>query len=130
MEHLDDGTGVLTAYADPQFPGQTELFHAGANAQPLSFGPVGDIQDRIDWEIGGVSGEVDNFPWSLGVVSSDLVENFELDGRQAIIRRMDDNNYGPVGTSDHNMLLAMSYAQQINQFYPNEQSQYDLIRAV
>lgn len=83
----------------------------------------------INQEIGGQSGQK-GFTYSTGPVSSDAVENFALDGRQQIIRRQPDTNYGPVSTSDHGALLAMAYAQQVNQFYPNEQSQYDLIKAI
>jgi hypothetical protein len=129
----DDGT--FAAYLLPDgaiFPTPVEYFQTGNNARPYTTAGPGDIGNNIDREIGGVSGNANGYLWSTGVVSSDAMENFELDGRQAIIRRMDNPGgvTGPVGTSDHNALLAMAYAQMANQFYPSEESQYDLIRSV
>lgn len=113
-----------------RFPGPVEYFHTGADATPYTYTPVGVIRDNIDWEIGGESGDANGYLWSTGVVDPNTVENFDLTGQQQIIRRMADTNYGPVATADHNALLAMAYAQQMNQFYPSEESQYDLIRGV
>jgi hypothetical protein len=88
------------------------------------------LATAIDREVGGVSGQSGFMFSDKGPVSSDAVENFNLDGRQQIIRRRLENSYGPVATSDHNALLAMAYAQLTNQYYPSEESQYDLIKAI
>lgn len=124
--------GVTMAYLFNQdFPVQKELIHVEADSTTPQPVPIGSIKDQIDYEVGGQRGLVNNVPYSEGVVSSDLVENFTLDGRQAVIRRMaDKNSTGPVGTSDHNMLLALAYAQAANQYFPNEASQSDVVRAV
>lgn len=87
--------------------------------------------DPIDYEVGGEHGKVNGNPYSVGVVSSDAVENFSLDGRQAIIRRgRNPSDVGPVGTSDHNTLIGLALAQSVNAYYPNERSQSDVVRAV
>lgn len=127
----DDHFGTTTY--DGVFPGQREQIHREADRRPSgSISSDANIHDNIDWEIGGVQGEVDALPYSLGVVSSNLVENFDLNGRQAVVRRQENpgGNTGPVGTSDHNMLLALAYDQSANQYYPNEASQYDVVRSV
>jgi hypothetical protein len=133
LEPYDDGT--FAAYLLPDgylFPTPVEYFQTGNNAVAYTTAGQGDIGDNINREIGGVSGDANGYLWSTGVVSSDAMENFWLDGKQAIIRRMDNPGgvSGPVATSDHNALLAMAYAQMANQYYPSEESQYDLIRSV
>jgi hypothetical protein len=128
MEPLEGGSMVEYGVA---FPVQREEYRPMADVDYLHPTPVGDIHDEIDWEIGGVRGEI-NPVYSLGVVDSNTVENFWLDGRQQIVRRQGNPSQasGPVGTSDHNTLLGLAYAQQVNQYYPNERSQYDMIQAV
>lgn len=130
-------SGALGKWYQPAFPGQRETVHTEAEGRPSGrLSGVGSVRDDSvsgpGREVGGQPGLVDGVPYSLGVVSSDLVENFALTGQQAIIRRQANpgGNTGPVGTSDHNMLLALAYEQQVNQFYPNEASQADLVRAV
>lgn len=119
----------MVAY-DPGYPVQTEIYHPMADDFKPMPTPIGDIHDNIDWEVGGQRGAI-NPVFSLGVVSSDLVENFWLDGRQQIVRRgANPSRFGPVGTADHNALLGLAWAQQVNQYYPNEASQYDVIQAV
>jgi hypothetical protein len=124
--------GEIAAYdVDQGFPVQYEEFQSGASGVAYNTSPVGSIKDDIDYEIGGASGMAGfAFPRSEGVTASDSVENFWLDGRQAVIRRKLDTNYGPVSTSDHNALVALAYAQSVNQYYPNEQSQFDVIRSI
>lgn len=113
------------------FPGQYEVVNTGTQVQRFATAPIGVVKDMVDYEVGGQSGLVNDWPYGTGVVSSDAVENFNLTGEQAIIRRQPDpNRVGPVGTSDHNQLLQLAYAQSVNQFYPNEQSQFDLIRSI
>lgn len=129
----DDGTYPVYMLPGGQtFPTPVEHFQTGNRAVAYTHNPIGDISDRIDWEIGGVSGDANGYLWSTGVVDSNTVEDFTLDGRQAIIRRMPNPGgvSGPVATSDHNALLAMSFAQMANQYYPSEQSQLDLIRSI
>lgn len=124
-----DGT---TSYAGG-FPVQREKIHREASGRPSgSINSNANVHDDIDWEVGGVQGRVDSVPYSVGVVSSDLVENFALTGQQAVIRRQQNpgGNVGPVGTSDPNMILALAYEQAANQYYPNEASQYDLVKSV
>lgn len=130
---FDDHFGTSDYGYPNAFPVQREIVHTMADSHPSgSINSNCNIHDDIDWEIGGQQGEVDGVPYSLGVVSSDAVENFALDGRQAVIRRMQNpgGNVGPVGTSDHNMLLALAYEQSANMFYPSEASQYDMVRSV
>lgn len=125
-----DGYDRLTDIAD-NWPTQLENFKPGANGVEYNNTPVGSIKDLVDYEIGGQSGlAAFAFPRSTGVVSSDAVEDFTLTGQQAVIRRQPDTNYGPVSTSDHNALLALAFAQSANQFYPNEESQFDVIRSI
>lgn len=124
------GTSALL-YTD-QYPGPREHYHPGdLGSAPMPV-PIGYIKDLVDYEVEGVRGLVDNAPYSTGVVSSDLVENYWLDGSQAYIRRArsPQDRGGPVGTSDSNALLAIAYAQAVNQFYPNEASQADLVKSV
>lgn len=122
---------------DSSFPGPREIrVTQTTDSYFPAYAGVGSIRDDSvsgpNREVGGRAGEVGDLPYSLGVVDSNTVENFELTGQQAIIRRMPNpgGNTGPVGTSDHNMMLALAYEQQVNQYYPNEASQADLIRSV
>jgi hypothetical protein len=118
------------------YPGQAAIVHREAQGftPPQTNNLVGvgnDTFNLIDREIGGQRGRIDIVPYTEGVVSSDAVENFELDGRQAIIRRKrNPSDEGPVGTSDSNGMLALRYAQAVNQYYPSEYSQADLVRAL
>lgn len=118
-----------------RFPGQREIFHPEADrytpATGVMDGQGNDTYNLIDREIGGQRGWINDLPYSTGVVSSDLVEDFNLDGRQAVIRRQGTKQgVGPVGTSDSNGRLALLYAQAVNEYFPNEASQADLVRAV
>jgi hypothetical protein len=129
--------GTTQYQYDSQFPGQRELQHREAQGYtPPTIAGVGTIRDDsvsgANREANGQRGRVDIVPYSVGVVSSNLVENFDLTGQQAVIRRQANPGgvTGPVGTSDHNALLAMAYEQSVNQFYPNEASQYDLVKSV
>lgn len=123
------GTSDLT---NPAFPGGFELVHVMAQARNASYPSLqSSVKDYIDYEVGGQQGQVDGVPYSTGVVSSDAVENFALTGEQAVIRRgYNPSSTGPVGTSDHNAVLAMAYAQQVNQYYPGELAQADVIAAL
>lgn len=128
--------GEIDSSYSPEFPGQREDFHAEwEDAQEYSPSQYPDhtrSYDRIDWEVGGQFGLVNNFPYSMGVVSSDLVENFELTGEQVVLRRETEARMaqGPVGTADANAMLALAYVQTVNQYYPNEFSQADLVVSV
>ena len=145
------GTNDLLYPQFPQFPGQREAIHGEFETQTTpntspNYGAIGQSFDKPNAlptdmpkvtssyaisEDGGASGIVDALPYSTGVVSSDLVENFWLDGRQALIRRKrNPSDTGPVGTSDPNAILSIVFAQQANQYFPNESSQGDLVKAV
>lgn len=140
-----DPTPQVTAYFlggnspqienDATYPGQREVFHPEADRTTPSTlimdGQGNETFNLIDREIGGQRGWIDNLPYSTGVVSSSLVENFDLDGRQAVIRRQGSKQaHGPVGTSDSNGRLALLYSQAVNEYFPSEASQADLVRAV
>lgn len=106
------------------------FFPDAANTTEFSSGPVGNIDDRIDYEIGGKPGDT-KAVYGMGVVSPYNVDAHDYDGGQAIIRRMPDGNYGPVGAGDYNSMLGLLYAmQETSYYYPNEQSQADIIKAV
>ena len=89
-------------------------------------------RDMVEWDAGGVAGYT-KAVGSIGVTDPQTVETHTWDrqGQMAVVRRMPDTNYGPVKTSDHNSLLALLYAtQETANFFPNEISQIDVIRAV
>lgn len=129
---LMGGTSDQMAAASPSMPGAFEIQHVMAQASDATYPSLQpSIKDQINYEIGGQRGQVDGVPYSLGVVSSDQVENFALTGEQANIRRQfNQQSIGPVGTSDHNAILAAAFAQSINQYYPGEEAQADVIRAL
>lgn len=136
-EGNQNGTLADNDFYGSQYPVQREKFHPTADSIPADrmhmSGPDDSVGiEGIDREVDGKAmGRVDAITYSTGVTSSDLVENFELDGRQQIIRRgPNPASKGPVGTSDASAFLALAYAQSVNQFYPNEESQADLIRSV
>lgn len=121
--------------ANPLYPGPREYFHPeAAEFTPSKLkmdGQGNDTFNMIDREMDGLRGAVDDQPYSLGVVSSDLTENFWLGGQQAVIRRgRNPSEHGPVGTSDYSGRQALQYAMSVNQFFPNEASQADLVRAI
>jgi hypothetical protein len=124
--------GTMAYNYSPSYPSPHEIYHPMADTA-VQRNPVSSnqrIADNVDRTVGGVMGEI-NPTYAVGVVSSDNVENFALDGRQQIIRRgRNPSDRGPVGTSDHNTMLGLAYAQQVNQYFPNEQSQTDLVRSV
>lgn len=128
--------GDGTTWYGPDMPGEREDFHAefqNAHESELTPNAAPVIRDNVDWQIGGQSGLVDRFPYSLhGPVSSDAVEDFALTGEQIYLRRESEQRqmYGPVGTSDSSAMLALAYAQMQNQYYPNETSQADLVVSV
>lgn len=124
-------TGTMLSYSQ-NYPVARERFHPMAAGYPVAPIPIASIKDQLDHNAGGEHGLVDDNVYSLsGPVTSDGVENFRLDGRQAIIRRgRNPSDRGDVRTADWNAQLAMAYAQQVNQYYPSEQSQYDLVRSV
>jgi hypothetical protein len=118
------GTDDLLVAHTAQFPGPREFYHPMPmdNAHFPTAG-FGSIRDNIDWEVGGVSGLVNVLPYSLGVVSSDLVENFALTGQQAIIRRQPNPaSAGAVQTADFNALQSIAYAQAAASYFPGEAS--------
>jgi len=135
VQYVYDGLAAGTMALDysPEYPITPETYRPMAASHPvgtLLMPDDRDVHDDIDWTVEGQMGENDS-TYSLGVVSSDAVENFSLDGRQAIIRRgRNPSAQGPVGTSDHNTLLGLAYAQSVNQYFPNEESQADLIQGV
>lgn len=114
------------------YPGPVELEVAPWElAYKPTPAPIGMIRDMIDWEVGGQRGYVDNTPFSLGVVDSNTVEDFNWRGERAIIRRpRNPAEAGAVGTADSNALLAIIYAQGASRVYPNEVSQADLVLGV
>lgn len=127
--------GTFSTYNENTYPGQYERWHAewqDAKEYDPSYYPQLYIKDLVDYNDGGQFGLVDNLPYSTGVVSSDLVENFALTGEQATIRRDTDLRQmdGPVGTADYNGATALMYMQLVNQYYPNEASQGDLVGSV
>jgi hypothetical protein len=131
-EELLGGTSDKLYVTSDGYSLQSEVQHVMANAHAADY-PSRQYSnhDDIDYEVDGRRGQVDGVPYSTGVVSSDLVENFALTGEQANIRRPYSNQAdGPVGTSDHNGLLAMAYMQSQNQYYPGEAAQADVVRAV
>ena len=86
---------------------------------------------EIDEEIGGATGQLNKSMYTLGVVSSNNVENFELTGRQIRIRRQPDGNYGPVsGGMDHSANYLPQYAQGTNISVPDEWLYADLGSAI
>lgn len=128
---MGDGTTLYTT----EYPGAREDFNAewrrAAEYDP-SMEPQLYIKDLLDYNEGGQFGLVNNLPYSVGVVSSDAVENYDLTGEQVLLRRETEARqmHGPVGTADSSTLLAIAYAQQVNQFYPDEASQADLVVSV
>lgn len=113
-------------------PGPRSDWHPETGGVGFSTLGAGDMDDHIDYEIGGQSGAIDNTAYAInGPVTSDGMENFWLSGETAIIRRgRNPADHGPVGTSDSNALLSVIYDQLANQYYPNEASQADLVRSV
>lgn len=84
---------------DALFPGPRETrFLDSQNRSTFTFDP-GDIQDRIDWAVGGVPG-MTKFVGSMGVTSPYTVDAHDFRGMSQIVRRMPDTNYGPVKTSE------------------------------
>lgn len=130
--------GTSPVLGDPNIPAQGgipiefEQQHTMADARNASYPSIQQRYEDIDYEVGGVNGQVDGVPYSTGVVSSDSVENFALTGEQAIIRRGGNPGQatGPVATSDHGALLAAAFAQSQNEYYPNEASQADVLSAI
>lgn len=119
-----------TQYDDPAYPVYLEKRFVDAANGPIPTFAVGDIQDKVDWEIGGKPGDTKGV-YGLGVVSPYNVDAHDFQGQQAIIRRMADTNYGPVATEDHNSMLALLYdMQETNRYFPSEVSQIDVIKAV
>jgi hypothetical protein len=115
------------------FPGprETRFVDAANRTMPLQQLAVGDIEDAVEWDIGGVSGAT-KFVGSEGVTDPATVDAHSFLGEMAVIRRMPDTNYGPVaGGEDNNALLSLLYSmQETNHFFPNEVSQADIIKAV
>lgn len=119
-----------TDYGDGAYPVVLEKrFVDAQNTQAFSMA-AGDIQDKVDWEVGGKPGMTKGV-WGERVVNPYNVDAHDFNGQQAIVRRMADTNYGPVGTADHNSLLGILYeAQETNRYFPSEVSQADIIKAV
>lgn len=92
-----------------------------------------DVRDYVDWAAGGIPGYT-KCVGSVGVTDPQTVDAHDFVGQMAVIRRMPDTNYGPASgetTAGYNSLLQMLYAMsEGNQFYPNEVSQADVIKAV
>lgn len=126
--------GELDLMYPPGFPGPKEIRMVDAS-NAVTFNTeargVGIIKDYVDWEVGGQPGATKNVG-STGVVDPHTVDQHNFYGEMAIVRRQPDvNRAGPVGTADHNSLLAQLWLmQQTSQFYPQEAAQVDLIRAV
>lgn len=112
------------------FPGPREIRFLDSQNYVSSHSGVGDIEDNVDWEVGGIPG-MTKAVYSTGVVESTNVDAHDFDGAQAIIRRMPDTNFGDVGTADYNSQLAFLYAMsEADIYFPNETSQSDLILGV
>jgi len=116
---------------ESEFPGPKEtIFVDAQNTVSYAHAPVGDIQDMIDWEIGGLAGATKG-AYSLGVVESTNVDAHDFNGQMQTVRRPADTNWGPVATNDHNSLLSLLYSMQESaHYFPNEVSEADLIKAV
>lgn len=113
------------------FPGPRERrFVDAQNVQMRFINPVMSVRDNVDWAVGGIPG-MTKFVGSEGVTDPQTVDAHDFRGEMAIIRRLPDTNYGPVGTADHNSLLSLLYAmQESSHYFPNETSQRDVIKAV
>lgn len=131
---IQDATQYFGGTADDyhfpnEYAGGREYYHTefATEHKPLA-APLGR-EPGIDYEIGGERGRVDALPYSLGVVSSDAVENFELTGEMAYLRRETEARMGvgAVQTADYMASLAVTYAAAASQYYPNEVSQADLV---
>lgn len=67
----------------------------------------------IDRTVGGLPGMTNRLPYTVGVVSTDAVENFQLTGRQIRIRRQPENQWGPAqGGAAGQQALHAGIAQQ------------------
>lgn len=135
LAYYQGGNATMMIEDSSTLPVQHEYFHTEAEGitpdQRQFAGPGNSTYNMIDREVDGQRGRIDILPYSTGVTASDSVENFALTGEQAIIRRgRNPSDTGPVGTADSNGILALQYAQQVNQYFPNERSQSDLVRSV
>jgi len=132
---MDDANYLPGGVADygfaNAFPNVGQRIHTEADSYRPQPVPVGVVRDQVDWEIGGERGLVDNVPYTLGVVESNTVENFDLRGAQAVIRSMPNPSAtGDVRTSDSNQLLAAQFAQMANNVFPTDASRLDIVRSV
>lgn len=121
-------------YYDASFPGprETRILDSDNYRMGMAEATLAHTPDTVEWDIGGIRGDTKTVG-SVGVTDPQTVETHTWDrpGEMAVIRRLPDTNYGPVGTSDHNSLLSLLYAmQETAAFFPNDVSQIDVIRAV
>lgn len=126
----NDGGDGPNDIGDPEMPGPRETYIPDA-ANHVSYQPgkVGVIRDPVDWEAGGEPG-MTKFIGQFGPVESTNVDAHNLNGAMAVVRRMEDTNYGPVGAEQYTGILATLYAmQESNAYFPNEVSQADIIKA-
>ena len=122
-----DSSGYSASYPGPR---ETRILDADNYRMP-DFA-IDKITDNVKWDATGVPGDT-KIVGSMGVTDPQTVETHTWDrpGQMAVVRRMPDTNYGPVGTADHNSLLPLLYAmQETAAYYPNDISQIDIIKAV
>lgn len=119
-----------TDYGDQAYPVYLEKRFVDAQNGPTFAFAAGNIQDDINWEVGGKPGNT-KAVYGEGVVNPYNVDAHDFRGQQAVIRRISPDMSGPVGTPDHNAMLGILYEmQETNRYFPSEVSQADIIKAV
>jgi len=119
-----------TDYGDQAYPVYLEERFVDAQNGPTFVFAAGNIQDVVDWEVGGRPGDTKGV-WGEGVVNPYNVDAHDYQGQQAVIRRISPDMNGPVSTADHNSMLGLLYEmQETNRYFPSEVSQADIIKAV
>lgn len=67
----------------------------------------------VEYDIGGQQGKVDNLPYSIGAVNSNLADSHSMRGQVLRIRRRAERSPGPVGQGDYASQLQLSIAQTV-----------------
>ena len=89
-----------------------------------------NAHDYVNWATGGIAGHT-KIVGSMGVTDPKTIDAHDFAGMMAVVRRMPDTNYGPVGQDTHNAMLSLIYAmQESSHYFPNEISQQDVIKSV